>query len=404
MKKTNKNIINTIIYIITVIFSIVFIIVGNRIFTAKSTLWQGQNGMAEKARVIEIKNISTDDYAIDESTTMSNTTITFKAEILSGEYKGKIVSGIQNIDNFSPYVTRQIEEGDKILITHDKGENIDISKDWMYSEILRTDKLIILGVIFLLLILIFGGKKGVNTIVSLGFTCLSIFGVFVPSVLAGANIYITSIVICLYTIIMTLIIVNGCDKKTLSAIIGCFSGVLLAGVLTLIMNKTLHLTGVLDETSIHITLIDTEKPIDLLGIIFGSIIIGAMGAVMDVSMSISSSLYELSKKVKNADFSMLLGSGFTIGRDIMGTMANTLVLAYIGSSLSTVLLLIIYNPNILSLMNREMVVVEILQALVGSIGILFAIPFTSFIAAFLYSRYNKKQENVIKTEFYDMEE
>ena len=81
-------------YIITVIFSIVFIIVGNRIFTGKSTLWQGQNGMAEKARVIEIKNISTDDYNIDEYTTMSNTTITFKAEILSGEYKGKIVNGV----------------------------------------------------------------------------------------------------------------------------------------------------------------------------------------------------------------------------------------------------------------------------------------------------------------------
>ena len=152
-------------YIITVIFSIVFIIVGNRIFTGKSTLWQGQNGMAEKARVIEIKNISTDDYNIDEYTTMSNTTITFKAEILSGEYKGKIVNGIQNIDNFSPYVTRQVKEGDKVLITHDEGENTDISKDWIYSEILRTDKLIILSIIFLLLILIFGGKKGFNTIV-----------------------------------------------------------------------------------------------------------------------------------------------------------------------------------------------------------------------------------------------
>lgn len=404
MKITKQKKLNSIMYIITVIFSVIFIFAGNRIFTQKSVLWQGQNGLAEKARIIEIKSIDTDEYSLGEGTSMSIITVNFKAEILSGEYKGKIVSGIQNIDNFSPYVTKQIEKGDKVLLTHDEGDNIDISGDWIYSEMLRTDKLMILMVAFLLLILLFGGKKGVNTIVSLGFTCLAIFGVFVPSVLAGANIYITSVIICLYTIIMTLVIVNGCDKKTLSAIIGCFSGVLLAGVITLIMNKILHLTGVLDETSIHITLLDTEKPIDLLGIIFGSIIIGAMGAVMDVSMSISSSLYELSKKVENADFYMLIGSGFTIGRDIMGTMANTLVLAYIGSSLSSVLLLIIYNPNILSLMNREMVVVEILQALVGSIGILFAIPFTSFIAAFLYSKHNKKQENIMETEFYDMEE
>lgn len=401
MKITKQKKLNSIMYIITVIFSVIFIFAGNRIFTQKSVLWQGQNGLAEKARIIEIKSIDTDEYSLGEGTSMSTTTVNFKAEILSGEYKGKIVSGIQNIDNFSPYVTKQIEEGDKVLLTHDEGDNIDISGDWIYSEMLRTDKLMILMVAFLLLILLFGGKKGVNTIVSLGFTCLAIFGVFVPSVLAGANIYITSVIICLYTIIMTLVIVNGCDKKTLSAIIGCFSGVLLAGVITLIMNKILHLTGVLDETSIHITLLDTEKPIDLLGIIFGSIIIGAMGAVMDVSMSISSSLYELSKKVENADFYMLIGSGFTIGRDIMGTMANTLVLAYIGSSLSSVLLLIIYNPNILSLMNREMVVVEILQALVGSIGILFTIPFTSFIAAFLYSK--KSKSNIEDSNVDDVE-
>ncbi len=401
MKITKQKKLNSIMYIITVIFSVIFIFAGNRIFTQKSVLWQGQNGLAEKARIIEIKSIDTDEYSLGEGTSMSTTTVNFKAEILSGEYKGKIVSGIQNIDNFSPYVTKQIEKGDKVLLTHDEGDNIDISGDWIYSEMLRTDKLMILMVAFLLLILLFGGKKGVNTIVSLGFTCLAIFGVFVPSVLAGANIYITSVIICLYTIIMTLVIVNGCDKKTLSAIIGCFSGVLLAGVITLIMNKILHLTGVLDETSIHITLLDTEKPIDLLGIIFGSIIIGAMGAVMDVSMSISSSLYELSKKVENADFYMLIGSGFTIGRDIMGTMANTLVLAYIGSSLSSVLLLIIYNPNILSLMNREMVVVEILQALVGSIGILFTIPFTSFIAAFLYSK--KSKSNIEDSNVDDVE-
>lgn len=401
MKITKQKKLNSIMYIITVIFSVIFIFAGNRIFTQKSVLWQGQNGLAEKARIIEIKSIDTDEYSLGEGTSMSTITVNFKAEILSGEYKGKIVSGIQNIDNFSPYVTKQIEKGDKVLLTHDEGDNIDISRDWIYSEMLRTDKLMILMVAFLLLILLFGGKKGVNTIVSLGFTCLAIFGVFVPSVLAGANIYITSVIICLYTIIMTLVIVNGCDKKTLSAIIGCFSGVLLAGVITIIMNKILHLTGVLDETSIHITLLDTEKPIDLLGIIFGSIIIGAMGAVMDVSMSISSSLYELSKKVENADFYMLIGSGFTIGRDIMGTMANTLVLAYIGSSLSSVLLLIIYNPNILSLMNREMVVVEILQALVGSIGILFTIPFTSFIAAFLYSK--KSKSNIEDSNVDDVE-
>ena len=385
MKIKNKKSLNNIVYIVTILFSILFIYIGNKIFTSESLFWQNRSGIAEKAKIIEIKNINKDVVEIDDKTSMSNTTITFKAEILTGKYKNKIVTGYQNIDNFSPYIAKQVEKGDKVLLAHDEGDSIDMTRDWIYSEVIRTDKLFILLFIFLVLVILFGGKKGLNTILSLGFTCLAVFAFFVPSVLSGANVYITSIITCLYVIVMTLIVVNGCDKKTLSAIIGCFSGVLLAGILTLIMNKILNLTGLLDDTSIHIKLLDTEKPINLLSIIFGSIIIGAMGAIMDVSMSISSSLYEISNKIEEQNFSLLFSSGISIGRDIMGTMANTLVLAYIGSSLSSVLLLIIYNPNILSVMNREMVVVEILQALVGSIGILFTIPFTSFISAILYS-------------------
>ena len=317
MQNMKQKKINALTYIITIVFSAIFIIGGNRIFTHKTDFWSSQNGLSEKARIIEITDIDTESYMIDSETTMSNTEISFKAEILSGDYKGRIVKGIQNIDNFSPYVSRQVEVRDKVLLTHDTGEDLDMSKGWIYSEILRTDKLIILLCVFLGLMLLFGGKKGVNTIVSLGLTCLAVFCVFVPSVMSGANIYITSIAVCLYTIVMTLIIVNGCDKKTLSAIIGCFFGVLISGILTLIMNKVLNLTGILDETSIGIAMLNTEKPIDPLAIIFGSVIIGAMGAVMDVSMSISSSLYELSNKVKNLDFSTLLSSGFEIGRDIM---------------------------------------------------------------------------------------
>lgn len=395
MQNMKQKKINALTYIITIVFSAIFIIGGNRIFTHKTDFWSSQNGLSEKARIIEITDIDTESYMIDSETTMSNTEISFKAEILSGDYKGRIVKGIQNIDNFSPYVSRQVEVRDKVLLTHDTGEDLDMSRGWIYSEILRTDKLTILLGVFLGLMLLFGGKKGVNTIVSLGLTCLAVFCVFVPSVMSGANIYITSIAVCLYTIVMTLIIVNGYDKKTLSAIIGCFFGVLISGILTLIMNKVLNLTGILDETSIGIAMLNTEKPIDPLAIIFGSVIIGAMGAVMDVSMSISSSLYELSNKVKNLDFSMLLSSGFEIGKDIMGTMANTLVLAYIGSSLSSLLLLIMYNPNILSLMNREMVVVEVMQSLIGSIGILFAIPFTSLVASLLYTKKDIDTEDLL---------
>jgi uncharacterized membrane protein len=109
---------------------------------------------------------------------------------------------------------------------------------------------------------------------------------------------------------------------------------------------------------------------------------------MDVAMSISSSLWEIKEKAGRINFETLFRSGLTIGRDIMGTMANTLILAYIGSSLSVVLILSVYSNSLMNLFNMEMIVVEILQALAGSLGILFAMPLTAVIcsAVFLKSK------------------
>lgn len=120
--------------------------------------------------------------------------------------------------------------------------------------------------------------------------------------------------------------------------------------------------------------------------LYAGILIGAMGALMDVAMSIASALWELRENGENPTFLTLTRSGFAIGRDMMGTMSNTLILAYIGSSMSTVLLLAANNDSLRGLLSREMVAVEALQALVGSIGILLTIPFTTIICAWLYLR------------------
>ena len=111
---------------------------------------------------------------------------------------------------------------------------------------------------------------------------------------------------------------------------------------------------------------------------------------MDVSMSISSSLYELRIKSPDIKPAELMKSGFTIGRDMMGTMANTLVLAYIGSSLTCVLLLVSYNANIEQVINKEMIVAEILQALAGSMGMLLTLPLTSAVCAAIYYKNSTK--------------
>ena len=156
------------------------------------------------------------------------------------------------------------------------------------------------------------------------------------------------------------------------------------------MSNILSLTGVIDEDSIYILQLTSANPIDLKAIIFAAIIIGAMGAIMDTAMSISSSLWEVSIHSGKPTFDALFKSGMNIGRDVMGTMTNTLILAYIGSSLSIVLLFVAYNSSLLYLFNIEMIIVEVLQALIGSLGILLTMPITSFICAALYTKSLKK--------------
>jgi len=184
--------------------------------------------------------------------------------------------------------------------------------------------------------------------------------------------------------VMTLIIVYGGNRKSFVAALGCVAGILLSGILTLIMANVLELTGLLDEDSMNLLYINPDMPIDLRGVIFASIILGAVGAVMDVSMSIASSLNELVENMDMPSFSQIIKSGFEIGRDMMGTMANTLILAYIGSSMSVLLLYCAYNSSFIYLMNKEIIIMELLQSLIGSIGILTVIPFATFISAKVY--------------------
>lgn len=341
---------------------------------------QENNWVSYRAKVNKINKETKEVY---EGTDLYKTTVYFEATIKDAPLKNKTVEAIQVIDDFIALVAQKINVGDNIILLSmedDQGNDI-----FVFEEYHRLPSLMVLLVIFVLMVLLFGGLKGVNTIISLLLTCASIFYVFIPAIFTGYNLYKTSILICLYITIMTILIVNGYNKKSFVAILGCFLGVLVAGLLSKIMISTLKLNGFLNNDSLYLISILKNGKADLLALIFSAIIIGSVGAVMDVAMSLSSAIYELKESVENISVKKLIKSGFTIGRDIMGTMANTLILAYIGSSLTFILVLIAYNSSFLSLLNQQMITVEILQALAGSIGILCSIPLTVIIAAVVYS-------------------
>ena len=361
-------------YLLAVIISVLILFIGHKVVTRDLILFQDESHDVTRANVLSILGrVSPEDDLFPGM----GETIIFEAEVRQGELKGEVIIAEQFIGNFLQQPTKEVSQGDSVLL-------VNFDNQWFFNGHVRTNMLLILSIMFALCVLFFGGIKGFNTIISLVLTCGAVFAVFIPSILQGHNIYIMAFLVCIYTTIMTLVIVVGYNKKTLAAITGCISGILISGLIALIMDRALFLTGIVDEHSRYLASLPLDVPINLKAIIFAGIIIGAMGAILDVAMSIASSLWELNEKARDINFKTLIRSGLNIGRDIMGSMANTLILAYIGSSLSVVLILSVYSNSLIELFNMEMIVVEILQALAGSFGILFAIPLTVFFCATFY--------------------
>ncbi|MDR0502278.1 MAG: YibE/F family protein [Treponema sp.] len=370
-------------YLITVIICALLLFIGNKTAVSGSLEIMNYSQDIVKAKVQRISDRVIFNNNSEEPVPMSLTgeNIIFEARITSGERKGEIVTASQNLNSSLYGAQKEVAQNASVVL-------INSNDGWYFNGFLRTNRLLGLGIIFAICVLFLGRKNGFNTLLSLGFTCTAIFAVFIPAVLSGRNIYLMSILVCVYIMITMPLIVIGYNKKSLAAILGCTGGVMIAGIIALIMDKTLFLTGIIDEHSRYLINLPGDIRLNLKAIVFAGIIIGAMGAVNDVAISISSSLWEIKEKAADIQFKELFRSGLNIGRDIMGTMADTLILAYIGSSLSVVLLLSVFSGSFLGLFNSEMIAVEILQAIAGSFGILLAMPLTALFSALIFPKKN----------------
>ena len=335
----------------------------------KNTLAAEKNGWnSYRGKVLEILDTSVEYY--ENGNGLKKTAILFSVKLYDGEFKGRTIKAVQMQDDFIALKSDAVKKGDSVIILQLNGDaspslaentpNQEIFDNpvFVFEEFYRFSSMMVLLFVFVLLLLVFGGIKGLNTLISLVLTCASLFCWFIPSIFNGANLYVSSISVCLYIIVMTVIIVNGINKKSLASIAGCFGGVLVAAALSVIMKNAMHINGYLNNDSLYLESLLPGGQKDLVAVLFSAIIIGAVGAVMDVSMSLSSALYELAESVKDISFKQLVKSGFAIGRDMMGTMANTLILAYIGSSLSFILVLIAYNSSFVSLINSDISITD----------------------------------------------
>lgn len=257
----------------------------------------------------------------------------------------------------------------------------------------KQDTIWFLVILYSALIIIIGGVKGVKALVSLIITILAFFLFTIPKIFAGANALLVTILTAVVVTIITLVLISGINKKTLAAIIGTTAGIIVAGILAIIFGNQMKLSGI-DEESYMLTTADVNTVFDFKGIMFSGIIIGALGACMDVGMSLSSAMYELKKESPEISKKRLFKAGMNIGKDMMGTMTNTLILAYVGSSTCCILLFMGFNFQMFEILNQEKIAEEILRSLAGSMGLVCTLPLTAFVSAMLFGNKKELKKNI----------
>ncbi len=353
------------------IFSLVFLFVLGCSQAAYS--FEQYEELVLRGRVTAVQDIApTADYITLEQSV--------EVKVTSGEYRGQVFT-IENVLMGHPYFDVYLEQGQDILLLAEMEEgNIQAI---YFQEVVRDKYIYYLIAIFIVLLLLIGGLKGLKTLVALAFTGIIIIMVMLPLILKGYNPILVSVVSASITAVFTLFMVGGWGKKTLAAVVGTISGVTVAGLLALWTGKLALLTGFSSEEAQMLMFMD-HATIDIRGLLFAGIIIGCLGAVTDVGISISSAISEIKENSPGISSYSLLTSGMNIGRDIMGTMANTLILAYVGSSTSLLLLLIGYEMPWIKIVNLDLMATEIVRSMAGSIGLVVTIPVTAAMAAWLY--------------------
>lgn len=311
--------------------------------------------------------------------------MTLEVEILTGRYKGDTAI-VENY--FSSLYNVRVAEGDKVSIRIDTtGEDEYQVSVYNYY---RVPPMIGCIVAFVLLLVLIGGKKGAKSVAGLAFTVVCILWILLPLALKGYSPLAVTILLILVCNFVSFFLIDGISTKTVVAAIGSMLGVLAGAVFALIAQNAMSITTYQMDEAETLLLITSTTELKIRDLFLCGILISCMGAVMDVAMSICSAVAEIHQVDRSLGMAKLFASGMNIGRDAMGTMANTLILAVAGTSLNMMLMIYSYDVSFQQLMNTDFVAIEIIQCIAGSVGIVCTVPLVALLSAAVFGKKTKK--------------
>lgn len=351
---------------------IIFLILSNGTFV--NAYEDETSAVIERARVLSVSETNeTDISGFDK--------IVVEIEILTGELKGTEFDIIHALTGSFAYDIMP-KRGDRILAIVEElneGEVEVYIKDYVRDTYVYS-----VLALFVILLLLVGRKTGFKALITIVLTIIMVIKFLLPGMLKGYSPIMLTIVTCFVVTIITILLVGGLTKKSLAAIVGVFGGVFWAGVITYVVGSQVKLTGLSGEEATMLMFIPQNIDFDFRGLLFSGIILGALGAVMDVGMSIASSMDEVKKANEHITPKELVKAGMCVGRDIMGTMSNTLILAYTGSAIPLILLFMAYDVSFIEIINLDIIASEIIRAFAGTIGLILTVPITALCSGFLY--------------------
>lgn len=372
MKRISDKLVKKIILAIIIVAFACFLIKINSFEKVQLISTEGQS--YEKAVVTEI----TQDNLQEDGNRYGNQEV--RVQIKSGKFKGKEIDAIN--PNGTLFGADCTIGTNVIVIISSTGEDA-------YATVYSLDRSYAMWIfifIFIFVVCIIGGMKGVKAVASLAFTFICIVYMMFPLMYRGFSPILLSIIVCIISTIVTLWMLGGVSRKTFSAIIGTSLGVIFSGIAAFLYGKAAGVSGynVTDIETLNFVAQNTDIKIGQL--LFAGIIISSLGAVMDVGMSIASTIQEIYEVNNTLSRKELFFSGINVGRDMMGTMINTLILAYVGGSLSTLITNYAYDLSYNQLANSYTIAIEVMQGLAGSFGVVLTVPITAAVSSFLVSR------------------
>ncbi|WP_315074690.1 YibE/F family protein [uncultured Clostridium sp.] len=298
--------------------------------------------------------------------------------IESGQYKGKTFQ-INNALNYDTNFVLHNGQNIVVSVNTSTGDTSFVNV-YMFAPYRVVPLLVLIG-LFIGAICLVGGWRGFHSVLGIIFTLTTVLFIFVPLLFHGVSAIGATILLVVVTSCVTLSLVGGFDKKTLSAILGTVAGVIVSVILMLVFSKILGVSGYTSSDTDALLNIAGQSKLQVKDLLFTGIIIASLGAVMDIAISIATSINELQKQKPDVSFTELFNSGMNIGRDMMGTMTNTLILAFLGESIFSFILMYSYEVQFKQLINSNGIAIDILNAVCGGFAVILTVPIVSGIAA-----------------------